>query len=225
MFSGALTTSEVTVQAKILYIGGSGASFIHHSNHEFEEGGMNHKCESMSPWYLVAILRRITCAPVYIFCLVFWALSLASELWVVSHGELPPAPAPGATQLWSNSRTGHSWRRSSGQTSAQFRDNSLMWAVHINSFSDSIVITSCHYNRIVEGGVSWVWSVFLFLGQNILCVQSKPRCGHPVIILTSLFKPVTVFWCFIFFWKYKWNNRAISSRQVSKHEKLKIRVG
>ena len=26
-----------------------------------------------------------------------------------------PAPAPGAAQLWSNSRTGHSWRCSSGQ--------------------------------------------------------------------------------------------------------------
>ena len=133
------------------------------------------------------------------------------RLWVVG-GEswrAQPAPAPGAAQLCSNSRTGHSWRCSSGQPQLISWQVTAwqppVWCEQILAASvtgsDNIMrAASCDAQRC------HVWSEFLFLEQNILCVQSKHRCGHPVIILTSLFRSVPVFWCFIFFWKYKWNN-------------------
>ena len=61
-----------------------------------------------------------------------------------------------------------------------------MWAANISSFSDIersdniMRALSCDARRCRESE-----SQFLFLEQNILCVQSKHRCGHLPLWLSS----------------------------------------
>ena len=120
---------------------------------------------------------------------MFNTILCKSRLWVVG-GEswrALAAPAPGAAQLWSNSRTGHSWhqRLSSVVTSNKVSAaTGVMWAAILEASvtsSDNIMrALSCDARRCRESE-----SQFLFLEQNILCVQSKHRCGHSPPWLSS----------------------------------------